>query len=115
MEETAAEEPFRDALGGWTRVWPVLSIEAYASLLFANGMERISAFEKVYPHVLPDADALVDWMRGTALVPYLERLSEAQREPFVERYAERIRQRFPERPVFFGFRRTLFVATKPAG
>lgn len=61
--ETAGEEPFRTALGGWTRIWPTLSIQEYADLLYASGAEEITVFEKVYPHVLADADALADWRR----------------------------------------------------
>lgn len=111
--ETAGEEPFRTALGGWTRIWPTLSIQEYADLLYASGAEEITVFEKVYPHVLADADALADWMMGTALVPFRERLSEELYASFVERYREKLRARYPSTPVFFGFRRTIFAATRP--
>ena len=112
IEETAGEEPFREALDGWVHRWPVLTTEAYAELLYAHGGQEITVFEKVYPHVLEDADALVSWMSGTALVPYFERLPEALHEPFMERYRERLRARWPSGPVFFGFRRILFAATR---
>ena len=114
IDEIRAEEPFREGLDGFTWNPQVLTIDAYAALLYAQGGTDITCFEKVYPHVLPDADALADWMSGTALVPYMERLPEDQREPFMERYRERLRGRFPARPVFFGFRRILFAATRPA-
>jgi trans-aconitate 2-methyltransferase len=112
--ETATEAPFRDALGGWTRHAPVLGIDDYAALLFAAGAERITVFEKVYAHVLADADAMADWTAGTALVPYMERLPESLRPAFTERYRARLRERFPGSPVFYPFKRTLFAATKPA-
>jgi trans-aconitate 2-methyltransferase len=112
--ETASEEPFRSALGGWTRGVPVVPIDEYASILDREGAAEITAFEKVYAHTLDDADAIVDWVRGTALVPYMERLPAGMREPFIERYQGRLRERFPERPVFYPFRRTLFAARRPA-
>jgi trans-aconitate 2-methyltransferase len=112
--ETVREEPFAQALNGWVRTIPVLSIEEYAALLYAQGAEEITVFEKIYPHVLQDADALVDWVSGTALVPYFERFSEEMKQRFLERYRQKLRQRFPSRPVFYGFRRTLFAATRPA-
>ena len=112
--ETAHEEPFAQALNGWERTIPVLSIDAYAELLYALGGEEITVFEKVYPHVLQDADALVDWVSGTALVPYFERFSEEMKQRFLERYRQKLRQRYPSSPVFYGFRRTLFAATRPA-
>jgi trans-aconitate 2-methyltransferase len=112
--ETASEEPYRQSLQGWQRPIPVLSIEAYASLLFQVGGQELVVFEKVYPHVLADADAVADWVSGTALVPYLERLKLDLREPFLERLREKLRRVWPEGPVFYGFRRTLFSAKRAA-
>jgi trans-aconitate 2-methyltransferase len=109
--QIAGEEPFRSALGGWYRGWPVLGIDAYAELLHAHGAEQITVFEKVYPHVLGNADALGDWTSGTALVPYFERLPESLHDPFMQEYRRRLRARWPSVPVFYGFRRTLFAAT----
>jgi trans-aconitate 2-methyltransferase len=111
IRETAGEERFRAALGGWMRIAPVLSIDAYAEILHAHGGTAVTVFEKIYPHVLEDADAIVDWVKGTALVPYLERLPEHLREPFMERYRQKLRARWPECPVFYPFRRILFSAT----
>lgn len=113
IRETAAEEPFRTALNGWTRLAPVLSIDAYAGILHAEGATDVVVLEKVYPHVLENAAAIADWVKGTALVPYLERLPANLREPFMARYRERLQAHFPESPVFYPFRRTLFVATRP--
>ena len=109
--ETALEEPFRDALGGWTRTSPVLTIDQYASLLYANGGREILVFEKVYSHVLDGADALADWTSGTALVPYFERLPDELHDAFMQRYRQRLRELYPSGPVFYGFRRTLFATT----
>jgi trans-aconitate 2-methyltransferase len=109
---TASEEPFRTALDGWTRHSPVLSIEAYAELLYRSGASEITVFEKIYPHVLADADAVADWTSGTALVPYMERLPEPLRAPFMERYRTQLRTAMPGSPVFYGFRRILAAATR---
>ncbi len=111
--ETAGEDPFRTALDGWARRAPVLPIDAYATMLHRTGMNDITVFEKVYAHTLDDADAMVEWVRGTALVPYMERLPLELREPFIERYRGKLRERFPERPVFYPFRRTLFAGRRP--
>jgi trans-aconitate 2-methyltransferase len=112
VAEIVGQEPFRQALDGWVRAWPVLSIDAYADLLHAHGGTEITIFEKVYPHVLRDSDGLADWMSGTALVPCFERLPRSLHEPFMERYRQRLRVRWPEEPVFFGFGRILFAATR---
>lgn len=110
--EIAGEEPFCQALAGWLRHSPVLSIDAYAELLYQHGSADIIVFEKIYPHLIPGADALADWTSGTALVPYFERLGPELREQFLERYRQRLRQIWTDDPVFYPFRRTLFAARR---
>ncbi|HSB02222.1 MAG TPA: methyltransferase domain-containing protein [Anaerolineales bacterium] len=110
--EIASEEPFQSILKGFQRYAPVLSIDEYARLLFACGAEDIIVFEKIYPHILEDSDAVMEWISGTALVPYFERLGEHKQE-FVEALRTKMRRALPDRPVFYPFRRTLFSARKP--
>jgi trans-aconitate 2-methyltransferase len=110
--ETAREEPFKSFLDGFQRYSPVLSIDEYARLLFLCGAEDIVVFEKVYAHILEDADAVVEWISGTALVPYFERLG-PHKEEFVSALRTKMRAALPERPVFYPFRRTFFSARKP--
>ena len=110
--ETASEEPFKSVLKDFQRYAPVLSIDEYARLFFECGAEDIVAFEKVYAHVLEDADAVVEWISGTALVPYFERLGE-YKEKFLKALRTKMRRSLPETPVFYPFRRTFFSARKP--
>jgi trans-aconitate 2-methyltransferase len=110
--ETAAEEPFRSVLNGFQRHAPVLSIDEYARRFFECGAENIIVFEKVYAHVLEDSDAVVEWISGTALVPYFERLGE-YKDTFVEALRLKMRLALPATPIFYPFRRTLFSARKP--
>jgi trans-aconitate 2-methyltransferase len=110
--ETANEEPFKTVLHGFQRYAPVLSIDDYARLLFKCGAESIVVFEKVYAHVLEDSDAVVEWISGTALVPYFERLGE-HKEKFVDALRVKMRAALPGTPFFYPFRRTLFSARKP--
>jgi len=111
--EVARREPFASALSGWTRQSPVLPIEAYAEMLFREEAQEILVFEKVYPHVLENADAIVDWISGTALVPYFERL-DSLKDDFVSAIRQDLRVLMPGEPVFYPFRRTFFSARKSA-
>ena len=111
--ETASEEPFKTVLKGFQRYAPVLSIDEYARLFFDCGAEDINVFEKVYAHVLEDTDTVIEWISGTALVPYFERLGE-YKEKFVDALRVKMKAALPEMPVFYPFRRTLFSARKPA-
>lgn len=112
--ETALEEPFRTPLDGWVRRSPVLEIDSYAELLHAAGAERIMAYDKVYLHLLKDADAVADWTAGTTLVPYWERLPKELHEPFMERYRQKLRRVWPAAPVLFTFRRIILAASVPS-
>lgn len=109
----AQEEPFRKALGGWTRHSPVLEIDQYAQLLYGCGATDFTVMEKVYPTWLPDAAAIAEWTKGTTLVPYFERLPQELHEPFLQRYRELLCLALPARPLLFTFRRILFAAVKP--
>lgn len=113
--EVAAERPFAAALSGWSLGRPVLRPEAYATLLWDLGAVDVVAVERVYLHELKDSAAMVDWMRGTGLRAYLERLPDDLREPFVADYGARVARRFPGSPVLFTFNRTFFAARRPAG
>lgn len=108
----ATEDPYRSGLGGYAREFPVLRVAEYAELLYANGLAEINCFEKVYPHILPDSDALAEWMSGTALTPYFERMEESLSKKFVKEYRRRLAERYPTSPVFFGFNRILFSGVK---
>jgi trans-aconitate 2-methyltransferase len=108
IHDIATEEPFRSALGGWVRISPVLEIDEYAAILHNAGVTDIIAFEKVYCHLLPDADAVAEWTRGTTLIPYIERLTPDLQERFLERYRSQLRAYWPTGPVFYTFRRTFF-------
>lgn len=112
IRETAAEEPFRTLLHGYQRYAPVLSIDQYGQLLYGCGAEAIVVFEKIYPHILEDSDAVVEWISGTACVPYFERLG-AHQDSFVAAIREKMRAALPQTPVFYPFRRTIFSARKP--
>ncbi|NWG05433.1 MAG: methyltransferase domain-containing protein [Chloroflexi bacterium] len=110
--ETASEEMFRFILNGFQRYAPVLPIDDYARIFFNCGAEDITVFEKIYAHVLEDSDAVVEWISGTALVPYFERLGK-YKDAFVQSIREKMRAAMPGSPVFYPFRRILFSARKP--
>jgi trans-aconitate 2-methyltransferase len=103
---------FKFILQGYQRIAPILSIDNYARILFNCGAEDINVFEKIYPHVLENADAVVEWISGTALIPYFERLG-LHKDEFVESIREKMRVAMPDSPVFYPFRRILFSARKP--
>ncbi len=112
-DRTAAEEPFRTLLGGFRRTVHVLPLEDYARILHEAGAVSVQVFEKVYLHPLPDAQALLEWLSGTTLLPYLDRLPEDHRDRFLREVGRRLASLFPERPVVYTFRRIFLSAFLP--
>ncbi|MCC7076700.1 MAG: methyltransferase domain-containing protein [Acidimicrobiia bacterium] len=109
------EEPWADLLGDSGRPPDVLGPEEYVEVLHALGFEDLEVILRVYPHVLPSTCALVDWMRGTLLNWYLDRLPEDRRAAFVDAYRRRVEALLPDPgPYLFTFKRILFTARRPA-
>lgn len=111
--ETAGEEPFKTALEGWNRISPVLPMASYAVILYEEGVTDMRIFEKIYPHIMENADALAKWLSGTTLVPYLDRLDDVYREFFLQAMRRKLRALWPTGPVFYPFRRILLSAVRP--
>jgi trans-aconitate 2-methyltransferase len=111
IRETAQEKPFKIVLEGFERISPVLSIDQYTKILFEQNAKNITVFEKIYPHILENSDAVVEWISGTALVPYFERLGEHKNE-FLEALRSKMKKALPESPLLYPFRRILFSAGK---
>ncbi len=69
-----------------------------------------------YFHILPDTRAILEWYRGTGLRPYLEVLSEDERDIFEKEILEQITLHYPKRgdgTVVFPFPRFFMTAQKP--
>ena len=111
IRELANEEPYLGILKGFNRQAPVLPIDQYTQILFDCGAQDIIIFEKIYPHILEDSDAVVDWVSGTALVPYFEKLG-AHKNEFLNVLRKRMRSAIPQSPVLYPFRRTLLSVRK---
>jgi trans-aconitate 2-methyltransferase len=82
--------------------------------VIAPHARMVDIWETVYQHVLPNADAIVEWYKGSGMRPFLEAMrDDGQREEFMRRYTERIRAAYPARPdgkVLFPFRRLFVIA-----
>lgn len=111
LNQLAGEEPYRSALQDFKRSSPVLDTDRYATILFENGCTAMTVFEKIYPLVLPDTEALYNWVSGTALIPYIEKLDEKSKNDFIVAYKKRLEEHFTGRPVFYPFKRMLMLAS----
>lgn len=111
--EVATEAPFREALGGYVRVPSVLQPEEYATLLDRLGCVAQHVRLRVYAHHLPSREDVVEWVKGTMLVDYQQRLSAELFVRFLERYRARLLPLLEDRrPYFYPFKRILFWAQR---
>jgi trans-aconitate 2-methyltransferase len=106
--EVAAEAPFAAALGGEAHRAGVLRPAAYATLLFGLGYAEQHVRLQVYAHVLPRRDDVVEWVRGSLLTDYRERLPPELYAEFLARYRARLLPRLAGgEPFLFPFQRIL--------
>lgn len=107
----AREEPYAAALHGYTREDTVLAPEAYSTLLYRLGFPEQHVSLRVYPHVLPGPEAVIEWMRGTFLAGYRMQLPPDLYAPFVTEYERRLLATIgAARPYLFTFKRILIWA-----
>lgn len=106
------EPPFAGLLHNWKRVSPVLRIDDYAQIMFTNKLQDIQVVQKVYPIIAGNAAGLFDFIAGSALIPYMERLPENEREHFITVFKNRIAESFPEYPAMYAFKRILLYGRK---
>lgn len=78
------------------------------------GAFEVDAWETTYLHVLSGADAVFDWISGTALRPILQTLPAALGARFVEELKPRLRAAYPVRDgvVVLPFRRIFVVGRR---
>ncbi len=117
--EVGATEPFLSAMGGSVPVDPsavyVLTPERYAELLFDLGFQAQHVALRVYPHVLAHSSDVVEWVRGTNLNRFFERLPVELHEPFVETYRAALLERIGlHEPYLYSFKRILMWARRSA-
>jgi trans-aconitate 2-methyltransferase len=69
----------------------------YFRLLRAHA-PHVDIWRTTYFHPLAGAQAIVEWLKGTGLRPFLDPLDETEREAFLARYEGRIAKAYPAEP-----------------
>lgn len=111
LADLAKEQPYATALDSWIRTSPVLDVDVYAQILFENGGKEMTVYEKIYPLIVPGTNELFDWISGTTLIPYLEKLEGNIKAEFMVELQNRIRKTFLKTPVLYPFKRIIIAAT----
>ncbi|HVT10555.1 MAG TPA: trans-aconitate 2-methyltransferase [Polyangia bacterium] len=93
---------------------PVGDAAFYYDLL-APRARAVDVWRTTYAHVMPDADAIVEWVKGTGLRPYVDDLEGDARAAFLSAYRQGIEAAYPARidgKRLFPFPRLFIIATR---
>jgi trans-aconitate 2-methyltransferase len=106
------EQPFVELLGGFRQDSPLLQIDDYAKVMFECGLKNLNIFLKVYPIIANGEMELYNFISGSALIPYMERLDSEEREFFKSEFVKRIKKEFGTFPAIYPFKRVLMYGVK---
>jgi len=114
MRELASQAPYAQAIGdaAGPRV-DLLPPAAYYDLL-APRAARIDIWHTIYQHPMATPRAIVDWVRGTGLRPFVDPLAPDLQARYLAEYERRIAQAYPLRAdgrLLLAFPRLFIVAT----
>jgi len=113
MREVATLDPWGSSIGNAAAVrTKILSINAYYDLLARDATE-VDVWRTAYQHPMETPAAIVEWVRGTGLRPFLEPLSPIYQEGFLAEYERRIALAYlprADRRLLLGFPRLFIVA-----
>ncbi|HEX7847150.1 MAG TPA: methyltransferase domain-containing protein [Chitinophagaceae bacterium] len=105
-------KPFVDLLHGFRRDSPLLEIDDYARIMFEGKLQELNIFIKVYPIIAANETDLYNFISGSALIPYMERLDPEGQELLKTEFVKRIKKQFEPFPAIYSFKRILLYGIK---
>jgi trans-aconitate 2-methyltransferase len=113
MRETALSGPWAPRMAAATATRGRLPDPSGYYDLLKPGAASLDIWHTLYNHVLASPQAIVEWVRGTALRPFLDALLEDERPVFLEKYRSRLAEAYTPRvdgKVLLRFPRLFIVA-----
>ena len=97
MRETASEGPWAGLLSDEMRPRAPLPLPAQYYDALQPLASKVEIWHSIYNHVMAGPEAIVEWVKGTGLRPFIAPLDEAQRAQFLADYTARIARAYPAR------------------
>lgn len=117
MRAVAAEAPWAQAIGDADKLrTELLGVAGYYDLL-APLAAQVDVWHTIYQHPMASAAAIVEWVRGTGLKPFVDRLPDELRAGYLAEYERRIDEAYAPRADgkrLLAFPRLFIVARKAA-
>jgi trans-aconitate 2-methyltransferase len=117
MRDTAQMTPWSQAIGDVTALRSaVLSLQSYYDIL-APRAAQVDVWHTVYQHPMASPAAIVEWVSGTGLKPFVEKLPAALQPGYLAEYERRIALAYPPRAdgkLLLAFPRLFIVAQRKA-
>lgn len=116
MRETAMTGPWAERLAQATGARTTLPPPGAYYDLMIGGAERVDIWHTIYNHPLAGTSAIVEWLKGTGLRPFIDPLEGDEKAQFLEEYRQRLVEPYPERgdgKVLLAFPRLFIVAQRP--
>ena len=117
MRAVAAEAPWAEPIGNADRLRTLLlPLGGYYDLL-APAAAKVDVWHTIYQHPMADAAAIVEWVRGTGLKPFVDRLPADLRASYLAEYERRVNEAYPARTGgkrLLAFPRMFIVAQRKA-
>jgi trans-aconitate 2-methyltransferase len=113
MQQVAVNGPWAGRLAGAVRA-PLPPVREYYDALQSEA-SRLDIWHTNYNHVLDGPTAIVDWVRGTGLRPFIDPLSGDERPEFLGRYRALIAGAYPpalDGKVLLRFPRLFIIAAR---
>ncbi len=115
MRALAAEAPWAEPIGDADKLRTLLlDLRGYYDLL-APIAPHVDVWHTIYQHRMADAASIVEWVRGTGLKPFVDRLSPELQASYLAEYQRRVDEAYPVRTDgkrLLAFPRMFIVAQK---
>lgn len=115
MRTVASDVRWSDALKEADRErTSILSVSAYWSMLKPY-VSSVDIWRTTYSHPLVGLEGIIEWFKGTGLLPYLSRLNDVQKTEYLQAYREMLSEHYPvleDGTVLLPFPRLFIVARR---
>ena len=115
MREVAFQEPWRHQLSKAAELRDALPKPGVYYDALRPLCSRLEIWHTIYNHVLDDAPAIVEWVKGTGLRPFIDPLETPERKAYLAAYTARVAAAYPPQAdgrVLLRFPRIFIVAVK---